>query len=194
METKAASKDEEPGVIANLPSKIRNKLQLKVNTHPTEEIVITKEEVQKVANLVEQYKSSVFDENKVGKLKTKPIHLDYEENFSPRQPRYYNIPFHYQKPLSKLLQFLREQGVITDVDPRNSYKCIMNVVITDKKDGNIRMNVDASPMNPGLKRSKIHVETPHEIRHELKSAQVFSELSSVTHRRTDKRTFGISNP
>ena len=102
--------------------------------------------------------------------------MDYKADFSPRQPRYYNIPFHYQKPLSKLLQFLRTQGVISDVDPRNSYECIMNVVITDKKDGNIRMNVDASPMNPGLKRSKIHVETPQEIRHELKSAQVFSEF------------------
>ena len=140
------SKDTDTGVVANIPSKIRTNLQPEVNTHPTKEIIIPKEEVQKVANLVEKYRSSVFEENKVGKIKTKPIHLDYDEEFSLRQPRFYNIPFHYQKPLSKLLQFLREQGVISDVDPRNSYECIMNVVITDKKDGNICMNVDASPI------------------------------------------------
>ena len=38
------------------------------------------------------------------------------------------------------------------------------------------MNIDAVPMNKGLKRSKFHVQTPQEIRHELKASQVFSEF------------------
>ena len=38
----------------------------------------------------------------------------------------------------------------------------------------IRMKMDAVPMNKGLTRSKVHVQTPQEIRHELKEAQVFS--------------------
>ena len=43
----------------------------------------------------------------------------------------------------------------------------MNVVITDKKDGSIRMNIDNTPRNPGMKRTQYHIQTPQEIRHEL---------------------------
>ena len=110
-------------------------------------------------------------------MKTKPVHLDFEEDFRPIQPKFRNVPIHYRKPLSRLLNFLRQQEVISDADPSKSYDCIMNVVITDKKGSDdIRMNIDATPMNPGVRRSKFHVETPQEIRHELKSAQVFSEF------------------
>ena len=78
-------------------------------------------------------------------------------SFQPKQPTFRNIPVHYQDKVSDLLQFLREQGVITDVDPRKSYDCVMNVVITDKSQGQIRMNIDNTPRNPGLKRTKFHV-------------------------------------
>ena len=47
----------------------------------------------------------------------------------------------------------------------------MNVVITDKKEGAIRMNIDNTPRNPGMKRTKFHVQTPQEIRHDLKEAK-----------------------
>ena len=69
-----------------------------------------------------------------------------------------------------------KEGVITDVDPNESYECVLNVVITDKKGGNICMNIDNTPMNPGLKRTRMHVQTPQEIRHKLKEAQVFTEM------------------
>ena len=160
----------------SIPSKIRKHLHKTVITHPTEEIKIPQAEVDKVNNLVKEYLGPVFNENKVGKIKCPPIHLEYEPNFKPVQPRFRNIPIHYQERTSALLKFLREQKVITDVDPRESHECIMNVVITDKKEGQIRMNIDAVPMNKGLMRSKFHVQTPQEIRHELKSSQVFSEF------------------
>ena len=52
----------------------------------------------------------------------------------------------------------------------------MNVVITDKKNGQIRMNIDNTPRNPGMKRTQFHVQTPQETRHELKEATIFSEM------------------
>ena len=53
----------------------------------------------------------------------------------------------------------------------------MNTVITDKKDSDqIRMNLDTTPWNPGMKRTKFHVQTPQEIRHELKEAKIFTEM------------------
>ena len=110
-----------------------------------------------------KFKGIVFDDERVGKMTTPPIHLEYDANFKPEQPCFQNVPIHYQPAVSKLLEFLREQGVITDVDPRETYECIMNVVITDKKQGAIRMNIDNTPRNPGMKRTKFHIQAPHEI-------------------------------
>ena len=115
-------------------------------------VPIPDSEKKQVQSLVKQYQGLVFDDKKVGSIETTPIHLDYATNFKPTQPRYRNVPIHYQKPVSDLLAFLRSEGVITDVDPRNSYDCVMNVVITDKKNGDIRMNIDNTPMNPGMKK------------------------------------------
>ena len=127
-------------------------------------------------DLVEKHIGTVFSDNTIGKIQTKPIHLDVREDFVPEQPPYRKIPINYQEQVSKLLDFLRKEGVIRDVDPNESYECVLNVVITDKKGGNIRMNIDNTPMNPGLKRTRMHVQTPQEIRHKLKEAQVFTEM------------------
>ena len=48
--------------------------------------------------------------------------------------------------------------------------------LRDKKSGDTRMNIDNRPMNPRMKRTKYHVLTPQEIRHDLKEATVFSEM------------------
>ena len=48
-------------------------------------------EVNKIMKFVDRYRGLVFDDNKVGFIRTKPIHLGYEE------------------------EFLITQGVITDV-------------------------------------------------------------------------------
>ena len=174
--SKEGSKHRKKDKGENIPTRIRKHLNKTVITHPQDQIEIPEEEVKKVDDLVNKYLGSVFDENKVGKIKTKPIHLEYEKDFKPEQPPFRNIPIHYQERTSELLKFLRQQKVITDADPRKSYDCIMNVVITDKKGGQIRMNLDAVPMNKGLTRSKVHVQTPQEVRHDLKASQVFSEF------------------
>ena len=159
-----------------LPQKLRERLNVKIQTKGEVHDAVPMEESNKVKELLKRYQGLVFEENKIGQINTKPIHLDYDKNFKPVQPSFRNILLHYQAEVSRLLQFLREQGVITDADPTKSYDCVMNVVITDKKDGNIRMNIDNTPQNPGMKRTKFHVQTPQEIRHELKEAKIFTEM------------------
>ena len=146
-----------------------------METHPPH-IEANPTEISRIHELVDKYKGLVFDDNKVGCIKTDPIHIEYDERPIPRQPPFRNIPLHYQQDVTDLLNFLRNEGVITDVDPRNNYDCVMNVVITDKKNGQSRMNVDNTSRNPGMKRTKFHVQTPQEIRHELKEATIFSEM------------------
>ena len=137
---------------------------------------IPPKECQKVEELIDRYSGLVFSDEKIGQTKVEPIHLDNDPNFTPEQPAFHNVPIHYQPQLSKLLEFLRKEGVITDVDPSHTHECVLNTVITDKKNGDIQMNIDATPWNKGMKRTKFHVQTPQEIRHELKHAKVFTEM------------------
>ena len=157
--------------------KIRNKIKVKVETTRKTSAEMSKEGRKELEEIVDKYKGLVFDEKKIGKMKCEPIHLDYEKNFKPKQPNFHNIPIQYQKKVSELLDFLRQQNVITDVDPKESFDCVMNTVITDKKNGTeIRMNIDNTPQNPGMKRTQYHIQTPQEIRHDLKEAKFFSEM------------------
>ena len=159
-----------------IPQRIRDNLEITVETHPDPDTIITQQKRREVKEVVDRYKGLVFNETKIGNLKTKPAHLNYDQAFKPVQPPYRKIPIHYQDEVSKLLKFLRQQGAVTDVDPRTTFDCVMNAVITDKKNGSIRMNIDNTPQNPGLTRTKFHVQTPQEIRHELKEAKIFSEM------------------
>ena len=131
----------------SIPQKLRDNLKIDVDTKPAIAVPdpISSEGRKMITELVERYKGSVFDDKKIGLMKIPPIHLDYDPSHHPKQPTFRNVPVYYQDKLSELLQFLREQGVITDVDPRKSYDCVMNVVITDKANSNIRMNIDNTP-------------------------------------------------
>ena len=162
----------------SIPQQIRDNLQVEVETKPDANNLenLSLAGLKQIDELVKHYKGSVFDDTRVGLMQIPPIHLDYDTSHTPAQPQFRNIPFHYRERVSNHLKFLREQGVISDVDPRQSYKCVMNCVITDKNGDEIRMNIDNTPQNLGLNRTKFHVQTPQEIRHELKEAKIFSEM------------------
>ena len=74
------------------------------------------------------------------------------------------------------LQKLREDGVIEDVDPREPIDCVLNIALSEKKNKDIRMNIDARPLNKGAKMTKYHITTPQEVRHSIKGAKYFSEM------------------
>ena len=159
-----------------IPEKIRHSLDVEVITSRPDTNTISQECRDRTMNMVETFKGSVFPEKKVGKLQCEPVDLPFDKSFKPIQPPFRNIPIHYQKKVSSLLQFLRENDVITDVDPKEINDCVLNVVITDKAGGDIRMNIDNTPLNPGMQRTKYHIQTPQEIRHELKEAIIFTEM------------------
>ena len=161
-----------PGSIAE---KIRNRLGVIVVTNRPPPEPIPAKEFAKVLQLVEEFTGTVFTD-KIGCMKTSPVVLDFDPKFKPTQPPYRPIPIHYRDKISSHLQKLRDEGIITNVDPRKSYPCVMNTVITEKATpGEVRMNIDSTPQNPGMRRTKFHVKTPHEIRHDLEGATVFSE-------------------
>ena len=172
LEDGASDTESHTGSIAE---KIRNRLGVKVVTNRPPPEPIPAEELAKVLQLVEEFTGTVFTD-KIGCMKTSPVVLDFDPKFKPTQPPYRPIPIHYRDKISSHLQKLRDEGIITDVDPRKSYPCVMNTVITEKATpGEVRMNIDSTPQNPGMRRTKFHVKTPQEIRHDLDGATVFSE-------------------
>lgn len=159
-----------------IPEKVRQGLNVSVITNRPEATTISKHWQDKTMQMVNSFKGLVFSEEKVGKLVCDPVSLPSDQSYKPTQPPFRNIPIHYQQKVSNLLKFFRENDVITDVDPKEINECVLNVVITDKANGAIRMNIDNTPINPGMQRTKYHIQTPQEIRHELKEAKVFTEM------------------
>ena len=111
--------------------------------------------------------------DRIGKMKIAPIKLQYEKDFQPVQPQRYPIPYHYREKKSKHLKKLKDENIIEDVDPSEPVDCVLNTAISEKKNGKIRMNIDARPINIGAKHTKYHVATPQEVRHELNRVNFF---------------------
>lgn len=165
--------------VNSIPQKIRDRLDVQVLTSRLKPPIVSTMDMAKTQAIIDEYTGSVFTQH-VGLIKTNPVKLEMDPKFKPTQPPHHQIPLNYRHKVSKHLQFLREEGVITDVDPRQAHECVLNVVITDKTTpGEIRMNIDSTPQNPGMRRTKFHVKTPQEIRHELEGATVFSEMDMI---------------
>ena len=126
--------------------------------------------------IVKRFHNTVFLPG-IGCIKTEPVKLSFDKDFKPTQPPRRGVPYHYQERLAEHLELMEREGAIEPVDPREEVDCTMNVVITDKKSsGQIRMNIDATPINAGIKMTKYHVPTAGEVRHALEGATVLSEL------------------
>ena len=160
---------------ATIPGKLRS-AGVTVNTGRDKLPRIDPKEKARAWGIVNAHRASVFRPG-VGKIKMEPVVLEHEQGFRPVQPPRRPVPYHYRERLSQHLAMMRREGVIEDVDPREPIDAVLNLVITDKKaPGEIRMNVDATPINVGAKMTKYHVKTAAEVRHELEGAAYFSEL------------------
>ena len=74
------------------------------------------------------------------------------------------MPHHYREPLSEQNNLMRREGVIKDVDPNKPIICVLNMVITEKgTPGEIRIYIDATPINKGAKIEKYHIKTAAEV-------------------------------
>ena len=112
----------------------------------------------------------------VGLLKDDEVGFHIDPSVEPCAAPYRSIPLAFREPLSAHLQFLRDQDKIEDVPIESDPGWVSNVVITEKKSGSLRMNVDMREANKALHHTPRHVETIQEIRHKLKGAKYFAEL------------------
>ena len=150
---------------------------VKVTTGREEGTQATMTERGLTMSVVDKFKGTSISD-KIGKVKIKPVRLKYEQGFRPIQPPRFAVPYHYQERLSerlsKHLEKLSEDGVIEDVDPREPIDCILNIALSEKNNMDIRINIDARPLNKGAKMTKYHIITPQEL--QLKGTRYFSQL------------------
>ena len=110
-----------------------------------------------------------------------PIHIHIDETVTPVQQKRRPVPLHYVEKLKKLLDQLVEEGVVSGpLDDTSAIGWIHNTVITDKKNGDIRLTLDTRPMAKAVKASHFPIPTPQELRHNFAGAEVFSKLD-MTH-------------
>ena len=69
--------------------------------------------------IVANFTGPVFTD-RIGKMQTRPVVLQYETGFTPTQPPRYPVPYRYQERIAEHLQKLKAEGVIQDVDPSES--------------------------------------------------------------------------
>ena len=152
------------GTLKRIQQKLRENFKVKVDTQ-TDEVKPDLKVTDKLKELINSYHGLVFNDAKVGCMKLPLVHLEYVKDFKLKQLPFRNVPIHYQSEVSKLLDFLRKEGVITcdSVDHRGNHNCVMNVVIVDQKSGHIRMNIENTPRentprNTSMRRTKYHVQ------------------------------------
>ena len=140
---------------------------------------ITEKEKTKCWKIINSPKYKTLFDGHIGKMKNrKPIILQGDEGKRIINQPYRPIPPQYHEELSAHLQHLRENGKIIDVDPNTEkIEVCSNVVITQKTDGTLRMNVDATPINKAAAEViPPHMTTPEEVRHKLSGSTRYSEF------------------
>ncbi len=73
---------------------------------------------------------------------------------------------------------LEEQGIIASVDQATDW--VRNLVITEKKNGSIRVCLDPKPLNTAIKRERHMIPTPADVQRKLSGCKTFTVLPRPT--------------
>lgn len=82
-----------------IPEKIRDKLNIEAISQGEEPTNTSTEGKKKLEKPLDDFKGLVFDENRIGKLKGEPVHLDYNADHKPQQPNQASTPTQHRDPL-----------------------------------------------------------------------------------------------
>ena len=112
--------------------------------------------------------------NGIGQLKGVEVKLHIDETVTPvaQPPR--QIPFHIRQKVDTELRNLEEKGIIERVDGPTPW--VSPLVITPKKNGEVRGCVDMRRANQAIVREKHPMPTVEDLIHTLNGATVFSKL------------------
>ena len=88
----------------------------------------------------------------------KEYHIEVDSNVTPGIQRCRKVPYARYDTLKHTLVDLEKRGVIASVDRPTEW--VHNLVITEKRDGRMRVCLDPKPPNVAIKRERCEMPTP----------------------------------
>ena len=76
--------------------------------------------------------------------------------------------------LKQTLNDLEEKGIVASVDKPTDW--VHNLVITEKRDGRMRVCLDPKPLNKAIKREWYEIPTPSDVQSRLSGMKIFTVI------------------
>ncbi|CAF0717682.1 unnamed protein product [Brachionus calyciflorus] len=112
--------------------------------------------------------------NKIGKLKDYELDFHVDEQVKPKKQFHSRIPFHLRKQVEEELKSLLDQDIIEKADGPTTR--ISPIHVVPKKNGKIRIVVNAKQVNNAIKRESHICPTVDDLVHKLNGASWFGKL------------------
>ena len=120
-------------------------------------------------NMISDMYSDTF--SGLGEYK-QPYHITVDPSVPPVIQHNRKVPFAKLPALQTALQTLEQQGVIASVDCPTDW--VHNLVITEKKNGNLRICLDPKPLNKAIKRERHSIPTVEDVLYRLNGKKLFT--------------------
>ena len=75
------------------------------------------------------------------------------------------MPYAKYDQLKETITKLEEEGIIASVDKPTDW--VHNLVITEKRNGSLRICLDPRPLNKAIKRERYQIPTPSDVQSQL---------------------------
>ncbi|KAI0207756.1 hypothetical protein LSAT2_007579, partial [Lamellibrachia satsuma] len=109
----------------------------------------------------------------VGELEH-PYHIELKEDVQPVVQATRKLPYTRVESLKKALDKLERDGIVADVEQPTPW--VNNLVITEKRNGSLRLCLDPKPLNRAIKREQFEIPTPEDVQSRLAGKKVFSVI------------------
>ena len=104
----------------------------------------------------------------------KEYHIELDPSVPPviQTPR--KVPYAKHTQLKETLHKLERDGIIASVDEPTDW--VHNLVITEKRNGSLRIFLDPRPLNKAIKRERYEIPTPADVQSQLGDKQIFTVI------------------
>ena len=107
----------------------------------------------------------------IGEYK-KPCHIEMDSSVPPVIQHCRKVPYARYDNLKQTLSDLEEKGIVASVDKPTDW--VHHLVITEKRDGRMRVCLDPKPLNKAIKRERYDIPTPSNVQSRLSSMKIFT--------------------
>ena len=105
---------------------------------------------------------------------SKKYHIEVDSTVPPVIQYGRKVPYASYDKLKNTLDRLEEEGIIASVDKPTDW--VHNLVITEKRNGSLRVCLDPKPLNKAIKRERYDIPTAADVQGRLAGKKVFTVI------------------